>query len=132
MLKLFFHGLFLAMLASYVPGSEAAEMGYAPQINNERGIKITVIPQQFHNGAKTWEFEITLETHTQALIDDLTKSAVLIADGTEYLPLVWEGATPGGHHRKGLLRFKPVVPRPRSIELKIRLANDPSPRSFKW
>ncbi len=82
--------------------------------------------------AKTWTFEVTLETHTQALSDDLTKSATLIVDGKQYLPLAWDGAPPGGHHRKGLLRFRAVVPQPRSMELQIRLAGDKSPRSFKW
>ena len=53
-----------------------------------------------------------LEAHTQDLSDDLAKSAVLIADGKQYMPVGWEGAQPGGHHRKGLLRFKAIVPKP--------------------
>jgi hypothetical protein len=82
--------------------------------------------------AKTWDFEVTLETHTQDLGDDLSRSALLVAGGKQYSPLGWEGAAPGGHHRKGLLRFKVIVPQPDSIELQIRLAGDAAPRSFKW
>jgi len=67
------------------------------------------------------DFEVTLETHTQNLGDDLTKSALLIAEGTKLIPLDWKGAAPGGHHRKGLLRFKAIIPQPGSIELQIRL-----------
>jgi hypothetical protein len=110
----------------------AAETGYVPQISNERGIKVTVIPQNISNGAKTWDFEVTLETHSQALSDDLTTSSVLIADGVKNVPLAWEGAPPGGHHRKGVLRFKAIMPQPAAMELQIRLAGDSLPRSFKW
>lgn len=108
----------------------AAETGFVPQTSNERGIKVTVAPRAL--AAATWDFEVTLESHTRSLNDDLAKSAVLIADGTRYLPSGWEGAAPGGHHRKGVLRFKAVAPQPPLIELQIRLAGDASPRSFRW
>lgn len=134
MLKKLFTSLVLAatIVFLYAPDVVSAEMGYAPQTSNERGIKVTVTPQSIPNEANIWNFEVTLETHTQALGDDLAKSAVLIADGKQYLPLGWEGAPPGGHHRKGWLRFKAIVQQPRSIELQLRLAGDTSPRSFKW
>jgi hypothetical protein len=134
MLKRLFHGLaFAATLAlPYAHEGAAAEMGYAPQISDERSIKITAVLQNIPAAANAWDFEVTLETHTQALSDDLTKSAILIADGKQYLPLEWKGAPPGGHHRKGLLRFRAIAPQPRSIELQVRLAGDTSPRSFKW
>jgi len=110
----------------------AVEMGYAPQINNERGIKVTATLQRTSNAVQAWDIEVTLETHTKTLNDDMAKVAVLIADGKQYLPLRWEGAQPGGHHRKGKLSFKAIAPRPRSIELQIRLAVDTSPRNFQW
>ena len=116
---------------SCVPDA-AAETGYAPQTSNGRGIKITVIPQSIRNDAKTWDVEVTLETHTQSLNEDLAESSVLMADGKRYAPQSWEGAPPGGHHRKGLLHFNAIAPQPRSMELQIRLAGEASPRSFKW
>jgi len=116
----------------YAQDGEAAEMGYAPQISNERGIKVTATLQAIRNEAKTLDFEVVLETHTQPLGDDLAKSAALIADGKQYMPSEWEGAPPGGHHRKGMLRFKAIVPQPAAVELRIGLSGDPSPRSFKW
>lgn len=115
-----------------ITAGNAAEMGYTPQINNERGIKITAALQSTSNAVQTWDIEVILETHTKTLNDDLAKAAVLVADGTQYLPLRWEGAPPGGHHRKGKLRFKAISPQPRAMELQIRLAGDPAPRSFKW
>lgn len=111
--------------------SLAAELDPAAQTNDERGVKVTVSPKKFL-GRATWDFEVTLETHTQPLNDDLAKSSVLLAEGKQYLPLGWEGAPAGGHHRKGLLHFKAIVPQPKSMELQIRLLADPSPRSFKW
>ena len=119
-------------LAPYASDSIAAETKYTPQVSEERGTKVTVMLQSIPNEAKTWDFELTLETHTQSLNDDLTKSAVLVADGKQYTPLSWEGAPPGGHHRKGLLHFRASVPQPRSMELQIRLAGDAAPRSFIW
>lgn len=118
--------------SSYAIEGVAAETAYAPQISNERGVKITVALQNIPNGAKTWDVEVALETHTQSLSDDLTKSSVLMADGKQYTPLSWDGTAPGGHHRKGLLRFKAIAPQPRLMELQIRLTGDTSPRSFKW
>jgi hypothetical protein len=108
----------------------AAEVEYVAQTSNERGIRVTVASQAI--AAATWDFGVTLESHTQSLNDDLVKSSVLVADGTRHLPLGWEGAPPGGHHRKGVLRFKAIIPQPRLIELQIRLADDVAPRSFKW
>lgn len=115
-----------------IAAGNAAELGYAPQISNEHGVKVTVTPQNILSKAKTWDFQVTLETHKQDLSDDLAKSSLLIADEKQYLPLGWEGAPPGGHHRKGLLRFKAIAPQPRSMELQIRLAGDAFSRSFKW
>ncbi|MDO8464291.1 MAG: hypothetical protein Q7S46_03420 [Gallionella sp.] len=137
----FLMGLAVAAIAAYscihdsggiriIAASHAAEL--APQVSNEREIKVTATLQNIPNETKTWGLEVVLETHTKALSDDMAKSAVLIADGKQYLPLNWEGAPPGGHHRKGVLRFKAIAPPPASVELQIRLAGDPSPRSFKW
>ena len=120
------------LVFSCAPDVVAAEIGYAPQISDMQSIKITVAPRNILGTAKSWEFEVIVESHTRDLNDDLAKSAVLIADGKQYLPLLWEGAPPGGHHRKGLLRFKTIAPLPSSIELQIRLAGDAAPRSFKW
>lgn len=143
MRKQFLIGLAVMAIAAYstthdsgavgiIAAGNAAESGYAPQISNERGVKVTVTPPNISGEAETWDFQLALETHTQDLSDDLAKSAVLIADGKQYLAVGWEGAPPGGHHRKGLLRFKAIAARPQLMELQIRLAGDPSPRSFKW
>lgn len=115
-----------------VPPSNAAEIAQAQQTNDERGIKVTVTRQASANDAKTLNFEVTLETHAHDLNDDLTKSSMLITDGKAYLPLAWKGSPPGGHHRKGVLSFDAISPKPEAMELQIRLSGDASPRSFRW
>lgn len=121
-----------AIALPYASNTVAAEISYAPQISDKGNIKITVAPQNIPKAETNWDFEVTMESHTQALNDDLTKSAVLIADEKQYLPTAWDGAPPGGHHRKGLLRFKAIAPMHASMKLQIRLAGDAVPRSFEW
>ena len=133
MLKQFLFGFTLAaMTAGVIPASNAAEANLAPQVSNERSIKVTVTPKSISQEVQTWDFAVALETHIHPLDDDLAKSSVLIADGKQYVPSGWEGAPPGGHHRKGNLHFKPVTPQPSAVELQIRLSGDAAPRSFRW
>jgi len=112
--------------------SNAAETGLAAQTSDKQGVKVTVSAKNLYKEAETWGFEVTLESHTQDLTIDMAKSSALIANGKQYAPLGWVGAPPGGHHRKGILRFKAITPKPASVELQIRLIGDPSPRSFEW
>jgi hypothetical protein len=104
--------MIMIVAAGMIATSNAAELGLVSQTSNDSGIKVVVAPQNLSNAAQSWDFEVTLETHTQALNDDMAKSSALIADGKQYAPLAWEGAPPGGHHRKGMLRFKTIVPQP--------------------
>jgi hypothetical protein len=133
MLKQYLFGFTLVAIAAGVIGmGNAAEPGYAPQVSNERQVKITATLQNITKEAKTWDIEVSLETHTHALSEFLENTSMLIADGKQYKPMGWEGSPPGGHHRKGVLRFKAIDPQPASVELQIRLIGDPSPRSFQW
>lgn len=43
-------------VANVITVSNAAELGYAPQVSNEREIKVTVTLQDIPTGAKTWDF----------------------------------------------------------------------------
>lgn len=124
--------LVVTLACSCTAGGKDAAGGYAAQIEEARGIRVTVILQHAALVAKELEFLLILESHSKSLNDDLAKSSMLIADGRRYLPLGWRGAPPGGHHRKGALRFKAIEPQPTVLELQLRLAGDSSPRSFKW
>lgn len=127
-LTLFISGILVTLLAA---GAFAAELG--AQRSNAGGVTVVVTPQNLAAGVKTWDFKIVLDTHSQDLRDDLLKTALLLdGTGARQAPVAWEGAAPGGHHRKGVLKFKPVSPTPATIELQIRRVGEANPRSFRW
>lgn len=101
------------------------------QTSSESGVTVNVTPRNMAAG--TWEFDVAFNTHSQELTDDLEKTALLVSDGrASHSPLKWQGDPPGGHHRKGVLQFKPVSPMPASIELQIKRSGETAPRSFRW
>jgi len=121
--------LFLAAVC--LTTTAAADLGTLK--NSGGGITVAVTPVNLSVGADSWEFKIVLDTHTKDLGDDLMKS-VLLLDGTggKHVPTGWDGAGSGGHHREGVLRFKPVSPRPQVIELRITRPGESESRSFRW
>jgi hypothetical protein len=97
------------------------------------GVTIVVTPGTLAQDAKSWDFTVVLDTHTQELSDDLLKRAALVDDkGNEFKPVAWDGAAPGGHHRQGVLKFTPISPQPASVELRITRTGEAAPRTFRW
>ena len=109
----------------------AAAPPLSTQTSSQSGVTVKVTPRPLAAG--TWEFEVVFDTHSQELTDDLEKTAVLVSDArASHTPLKWQGDPPGGHHRKGVVQFKPVSPMPAAIELQIKRNGEPAPRSFRW
>jgi hypothetical protein len=105
----------------------------ATRKNSANGVTVAVTPVNLAPGARTWDFSVVLDTHTQELSDDLQKSAVLVDErGNESKPLAWDGAAPGGHHRAGVLKFRPLEPRPKTLELRLARPREAKPRIFRW
>ena len=101
------------------------------QTSSQSGVTVKITPRTLAAG--TWEFEVVFDTHSQELTDDLEKTAVLVSDArASYSPVKWQGDPPGGHHRKGVLEFKPVSPMPAAIELQIKRSGETAPRLFRW
>lgn len=101
--------------------------------NNEGPVVITVTPLNLKDNSSTWNFEIVLNTHSGSIDDDLVAVSELVDDQEKlYKPVSWEGDNPGGHHRTGVLKFNPISPKPKSIELKIKNVGGVAERSFKW
>lgn len=103
------------------------------QTNREGPVTVKVTPRNLSPDASTWDFEITLDTHAVSLDQDLSRAAVLVdGQGNARSPLAWEGDPPGGHHRKGLLRFQPLPASTSSFELRISGIGGVEQRVFRW
>lgn len=121
-------GILVFLLAA---GAFAAEL--AVQRSSAGGVTVAVTPQNLAVSAKSWDFKVVLDTHAGDLNDDLVKTAALVDDkGGRRVPVQWEGAGPGGHHREGVLRFNAISPQPKAIELQIQRPGEPKPRVFTW
>jgi len=97
------------------------------------GVTVAVQPLDLAPGAKSWDFDVTLDTHTQPLDQDLARvSALVEAGGGRHAPTAWKGDPPGGHHRKGVLQFAPVSGNPAYVELQIRDVGTAETRAFRW
>jgi len=122
---------FLFCIAVSLLAAFAVAADLSPRTSTLAGVTLKATPRSL-TGA-VWEFELMFDTHTQNLGDDVAKSAVLVADGgATHTALEWQGDPPGGHHRKGVLRFNPVSPLPQAIELRIQRSGESAPRSFRW
>jgi hypothetical protein len=129
-MKLIGMALAACLVASPV-GATAKD--FVQRSNQELGFNVRAKPIDIAANSKSWTFEITLYTHSQDLADDFTRTTVLIdANGKSHAPLASDGATPGGHHRSGVLRFEPISPLPAVLELRIQRPGEPAPRSFRW
>lgn len=123
--------VFVSLLALLSAGAMAKEL--AQQSSQQQGVTVRAKPLGIAADANGWTFEIVLETHSQDLTDDLVRTVALIDDsGRRHTALAWDGPGPGGHHRKGLLRFAAVKPMPSAIELRLQRPGETAPRTFRW
>lgn len=96
------------------------------------GVRVVVKPKTITAGAP-WEFDVTMDTHTKPLNEDLTRAAVLVTGGkARYAAPAWQGDAPGGHHRKGTLRFPAPAEPAGSFELRIDGVGGTGTRVFQW
>lgn len=115
-------------------GTESlGENNLSPQTNSEENVTVQITPLNISKTSNFWEFEISMQTHSVELNQDLVKNSVMIDNnGKRYYPVAWEGDPPSGHHRKGILKFEAISPIPKSIMLKINQIGDVQERVFKW
>ena len=119
----------LALFALSIGAPAAANL--APQSSSQSGVTVKVTPQSLA-GAE-WAFELVFDTHTQELKDEPLKSAVLVVDGgAPSVATDWKGDAPGGHHRKGTLRFKAPAGSAANVELRLSRPAESAPRVFRW
>lgn len=131
MRRLTMQGLLLCAMAVTSASVSAGPTALPSVTTSAAAVTVKVTPRTFDGG--TWDFDVVFDTHSQELMDDLLKTAVLVAvDGSELAPFEWKGAAPGGHHRAGLLRFKAPNPVPSPVVLRITRPGEPKPRVFQW
>ena len=120
----------IALSASFVASSAAALVA---RTSDAGGVRVVVTPKPFGPSATVWEFEVVMDTHSETLSADLVQAAVLVDDnGRRYSPLAWQGDPPGGHHRKGTLRFPLPAGKPKAVELQIKGVGGAGERMFRW
>ena len=124
-------GVFSIALAP--PLAIAQSAGSLPaRSNSDGGVQVVVKPKNIAAGAP-WEFDVAMNTHIKPLTADPGKAAVLIdGSGRRYQPIGWQGDPPGGHHRKGVLRFPAPAAQTSSFEVQIEGIGGVPKRVFKW
>lgn len=126
-------GLIAAVaLAGAMPAATAAGP-LAAQTSAAGGVSVKVTPGRLAPPAATWDFEVVFDTHTVVLAGDPAQFTELVdARGRVHAPLRWDGDPPGGHHREGVLRFRPPEARSGAIELRMSGVGGVPVRSFRW
>ncbi len=100
--------------------------------NDEGRVSFEVTPIDFSYD-KPVSFEISIDTHIDSLDFDLTEISVLEDDdGNKYNPIKWEGSSPGGHHRTGILSFPKLNGQTKYIKLVIKDVYGIPERVFVW
>jgi hypothetical protein len=123
-------GNLTSALAQADSGADPAQ-SLAEQTSDEGGVTVKVRPLTLLPTAESWRFEVQFNTHTMSLDQDLLKVTSLSAgNGQEEMPTTWDGDPPGGHHREGVLGFKPMAPLPASLTLTINEVGGIVARSF--
>jgi hypothetical protein len=120
-------GVVVLMALVVALGAAAAAL----QTSSEGSVVVRVTPGRFAPDAATWDFEVVFETHTAPINGDPAQFSILLdPQGRTHTALRWDGDPPGGHHRKGVLRFKVLRPAPASVTLKIRGIGGVPERAF--
>lgn len=108
-----------------------SSVSYETKKDEQASVTVEVKPLELSPSASQWTFEVVLDTHSVELDDDMAASAFLVDDkGKEYAALAWEGDPPGGHHRKGILKFQSFS-QIDVVQLKIRGIGG-TERIFEW
>ena len=101
--------------------------------NKDGTVRVSVTPENLSKTAAAWRFAVRFNTHVTPISQDMVAVASLSdGKGASEPPTAWEGDPPGGHHRRGVLVFKPMQPMPATITLHIREVGGVADRTFTW
>lgn len=123
-------GIFYSASSTPVPTKQAEGETFQTKTDSQGEVDFEATPKNIQGDV--FEFEVVMDTHSVVLDQDMVAVSKLIGDREiEYKPILWKGDGPGGHHRKGILRFERIVPKPSSIRLMIFDVGS-AERSFAW
>lgn len=101
--------------------------------SDEGGVEVAVTPLNLVADLEEWSFEVSMNTHSVELSEDMVQVSKLTLDSGETInPSSWEGDPPGGHHRGGILKFQPTASWSKSVQLKISGVGGAPVRIFSW
>ena len=125
--------LIAAMMGLALDLSSARSDAIPTRASDVDGVRVVVKPLSAAPENALWRFEVTMDTHTKPLSDDLVRAAELTDDaGHRFSAQAWQGDPPGGHHRKGVLQFSVPNATPKTIELQIAGVGGTAMRTFRW
>ena len=111
----------------------SAASAFEPRTSDAAGVRVVVTPKVLTAGATTWDFDVTLDTHTKPLNEDLVAVSALVDEqGRSNSPSSWQGDPPGGHHRKGILKFTAPAGNPTAFEVQMKGVGGVNLRTFRW
>ncbi len=115
-------------------GSEQSEQStLSIQTLTDGTVTYKVTPKNLAPAAASWDFDISVDTHTGSLDQDLVTRVRLVDDkGNQYKAVSWEGDPPGSHHREGILKFSPVNPRPSFVEINVQTVTTGEKTNLRW
>jgi hypothetical protein len=132
----FFRSAALVLLAIAIgaPLLLPAQSEPLPMKENKEGpVRVSVTPQSVSKSGDAWRFAVQFNTHVTPITQDMVAVASLTGNkDAGQAPTAWEGDPPGGHHRRGVLVFKPIDPMPATITLHIREVGGIADRAFTW
>lgn len=125
------HARFAAMFALLVSVGAAASPP-PTQKSVENGVTVAVTPGHLEEDARVWDFAVVFDGSGRRFDERVLECFELVGDGRRIQPLEWEGQGAAVGHRAGVLKFAPMQPRPKELELRFTRRGEAKPRVFRF